>query len=141
MEKRVEGGVGGVREGKVSRRRLLKLAAYSVPAMQLLNVAASGRALALTKLGCTFPVRAKDCSGQPLVGYKARCCGTSNEHFTFQPDHCDEFISTGQLGKGFLFEDCQSGTRWDPEPGVCYTFTPCEVQGQEECYQVWQNCP
>lgn len=44
-DRHVKGAVRG-KDGGISRRRLLQLAAYSVPAMQMLSVAASSRALA-----------------------------------------------------------------------------------------------
>lgn len=46
-------GPGTVVEGGgISRRKLLKLTAYSVPAMSLMNVAAASRALASSHAGC-----------------------------------------------------------------------------------------
>jgi hypothetical protein len=124
----------------VSRRRLLKLAVYSVPAMQMLNVAASSRALALTPLGhCDFPVRVRDVdSTRP--GYKAVCCTSGTEHFQFQPTHCDKYVSTGVNGRGFVFVRCDTNEVWEPAADTCYTWTGCRVLGQEECYQGWVNC-
>ncbi len=125
---------------KVSRRRLLKLAAYSVPAMQMLNVAASSRALAMTPLpGCEFPLRVKWVDPN-RPGYKAVCCPGGSEHNDFQPTHCDKFVSTGEAGKGFVFVRCDKDQLWEPTPEVCYTFTPCPDPQTPECYQAWRNC-
>ena len=144
MERREESEKGA----GVSRRRLLKLAVYSVPVMQMLNVAASSRALALTPLGhCDFPVRVRWVD-PTRSGYKAVCCSDNGpgypagtEHYDFQPPHCDKYVSTGVAGQGFVFIRCDNDQVWEPEADKCYTWTACERAGEEECYQGWVNCP
>ncbi len=137
-----EGGAG-----RLSRRKLLRLAAYSVPTVQMLSLGLANRALALTPLpGCEFPVRVKWVdSNRP--GYKAVCCKDNGsgypagtEHREFQPTHCDYFVSTGVNGEGFVFVDCQTEGLWEPTGAVCYTFTACPDPQNSDCYQAWQNC-
>lgn len=123
-----------VEKGGISRRKLLRLAAYSVPTMSLVNMAASSRALATTPGPCSFPCRVRTCC-ETEIGYKAKCC-PGPEHAYFHPDHCDEYISTGEVGKGFVFVNCKNESLWHPTPGQCYSWTPCSTAGEDECWQV-----
>ncbi len=131
-EARSQGADSG-HENRVSRRRLLKLAAYSVPALQFLDVAAAGRALAQSHCQTDCYRAAPVHPGTPGAWYAYECINGQ----PFAPV-CDAWTQGGcfywtrnPIGGivptcAWLFSPCDANCSPLPQKDGCYKLEPCQ---------------